>query len=89
MSAICPPEIDTPMVKLERLQAPPVTMKLKEFAGTLAVAPAVREILAGLRTRRFMVIPGARARLTWRLAGMLPGLLQRITDSIVRKTLGT
>lgn len=89
VSAICPPEIDTPMVELERLQAPPVTMKLKEFAGTLAVAPAVHEILAGLRIRRFMVIPGARARLTWRLAGMLPGLLQRITDSIVRKTLGT
>ena len=87
VSVICPPEIDTPMVKMERLQAPPVTMKLKEFAGAVDIDVAMREILAGLRRRQFMVIPGAKARLTRRLAGMFPALLQRITDSIVRKTL--
>jgi NAD(P)-dependent dehydrogenase (short-subunit alcohol dehydrogenase family) len=89
VSVVCPPEIDTPMVDAEKLEAPPVTMKLKEFAGTLALEPAVREILGRLRKREFMVIPGARARMTRRLAGILPGLLQTITDGIVRKVLGT
>ncbi|MDE2368789.1 MAG: SDR family NAD(P)-dependent oxidoreductase [Burkholderiales bacterium] len=89
VSVICPPEIDTPMVDAEKREAPRVTMKLKEFAGTLALEPAVREIIALLRRREFMVIPGARARLTRRLAGWFPALLRSITDDIVRKTLGT
>lgn len=89
VSVICPPEVDTPMVDAEKAEAPPVTMKLKEFAGTLALEPAVREILANLRVRRFMIIPGSRARLTRRIAGVVPGLLQSITDGIVRKTLGS
>jgi NAD(P)-dependent dehydrogenase (short-subunit alcohol dehydrogenase family) len=87
VTVICPPEIETPMVEAERREAPAVTMKLKEFAGTLELEPAVREILAGLRAREFMVIPGSRARLTRRLAGMFPGLLRRISDDMVRKTL--
>jgi len=86
---ICPPEVETPMVEAERREAPAVTMKLKEFAGTLELEPAVREIFAGLRAREFMIIPGARARLTRRLAGAFPGLLRRISDGIVDKTLGT
>jgi 3-dehydrosphinganine reductase len=89
VTVICPPEVETPMVAAERLEAPAVTMKLKEFAGTLELEPAVREIFAGLRARRFMVIPGARARLTRRLAGTFPGLLRRISDGIVDKALGT
>ncbi len=87
VTVICPPEVETPMVEAERREAPVVTMKLKEFAGTLELEPAVREILAGLRAREFMVIPGSRARLTRRLAGIFPGLLRNISDGIVRKTL--
>ena len=87
VTVICPPEVETPMVDAERREAPVVTMKLKEFAGTLELEPAVREILAGLRAREFMVIPGSRARLTRRLAGIFPGLLRNISDGIVRKTL--
>lgn len=89
VSVVCPPEIETPMVEEERRHAPAATTKLKQFAGTLQVESAVRQILAGMRARRFMVIPGARARLTRRLAGIVPGLLQRISDGIVRKSLGS
>lgn len=87
VSVVCPPEVETPMVDEERKMAPRATMALKEFAGTLQVEPAVREIIDQLLARKYMVIPGARARLTQRLAGYFPGLLRTISDGIVRKAL--
>lgn len=87
VSCVCPPEVETPMVEEERRMSPKATAKMKEFAGTLQVEPAVREIIEQLRSRRYMVIPGARARLTYRIAGFFPGVLRRLSDAIVRKAL--
>ena len=84
---VCPPEVETPMVDEERKMAPRATMALKEFAGTLQLEPAVREIIDQLLARNYMVIPGARARLTRRVASYFPGLLRSISDRIVRKAL--
>lgn len=87
VSCVCPPEVETPMVDEERKMSPKATAKLKEFAGTLQVEPAVREIIAQLLARKFIVIPGVRARFAYRLARFVPGLLNRISDGIVRKAL--
>jgi NAD(P)-dependent dehydrogenase (short-subunit alcohol dehydrogenase family) len=87
VSCVCPPEVETPMVEEERRMSPKATAKMKEFAGTLQVEPAIREIIAQLLDRRYMVIPGARARLTYKIARFVPGLLRRISDGIVRKAL--
>lgn len=87
VSCVCPPEVETPMVDEERKMSPKATAKLKEFAGTLQLEPAVREIIAQLLARKTIVIPGARARLTYRLARWVPGLLNRISDGIVRRAL--
>lgn len=89
VSCVCPPEVETPMVEEERKMSPKATAKLKEFAGTLQVEQAVREIIEQLHEGRYMVIPGARARLTYRIAGYFPGLLRRISDGIVRKALAS
>jgi len=67
--------------------SPKATAKMKEFAGTLQVEPAIREIIEQLLARKYLVIPGFRARLTRRLAGYFPGLLSAISDGIVRKAL--
>ena len=87
VSCVCPPEVETPMVEAERRMSPKATAKLKEFAGTLQVEPAVREIIAQLLDRRYIVIPGVRARFAYRLARFVPGLLNKISDGIVRKAL--
>ena len=87
VSCVCPPEVETPMVDEERRMSPKATAKMKEFAGTLEVEPAIREIIEQLLARRYIVIPGARARLTHRLSRFFPGLLRNIGDGIVRKAL--
>ena len=42
-------------------------------------------MLEGLEKKKFMIIPGLKARLTWRLTRWLPGVLQWHMDKVVRK----
>src|SRR3546814_19586442 len=48
ISCICPPEVKTPMVASERANGNPVSLELKEFAGSLEIDPACDAMLAGL-----------------------------------------
>ena len=85
VSVICPPEILTPMVVEELKTMDPITRELKSFADTIPLDTACAEMLKYLAKEKFMIIPGAKARFTWRLSRWLPGVLQRHIDSVVRK----
>ncbi|MGI8631572.1 MAG: SDR family NAD(P)-dependent oxidoreductase [Solirubrobacterales bacterium] len=85
---VCPPEVETPMVEEERRTGSEIGLELKKFSGTLEVDEACEEILAGLQARRTTIVPGRRARLTHRLARFVPGLANRVSDRMVRRTLG-
>ncbi len=88
VAVVCPPEVDTPMVHYERTVRPRATEALKLFAGTLTVDEACSAILKGVESGRFIIIPGARGKLTWYLAKLLPrSLTHRVSDSIVAKAL--
>lgn len=83
VTVVCPPEIETPMVVEERKTAPAVTMLSKEFAGAVPLDVACEDILRGAERGAWTVITGRRARLTRLIARLTPGLLNRITDSMV------
>jgi NAD(P)-dependent dehydrogenase (short-subunit alcohol dehydrogenase family) len=88
VSVICPPEIMTEMVRKELESMHPVTRELKDFAGTIELSPACDEIMAGLDARAFRIIPGGKARLTYRLGRYLPdAALRGIVDGKVEKIL--
>ena len=72
VSAICPPEVPTPMVDEERRTAPAVTMQTKQFAGTVTLPDLCRQVMHGLERDRFMIVPGSwRARFTVFMAANL------------------
>ncbi len=83
VAAICPPEVDTPMVEEELKTMDPITRELKQVVGTLDLESACREITAGLERDEFLIIPGARARMIARLGRWFPGLLRSRTDAVV------
>jgi len=87
VSVVCPPEVETPMVEAERASGDPISLKMKEFSGTLALDDACRDILSGLDAGRAVIIPGRRARMTQRLARFVPGLLNAISDRMIRRAL--
>jgi len=88
VSVICPAEIMTPLVVKEAETMHPVARELKNFAGVLDLDEACDEIIARLDRREFRIIPGFRARLTYRLGRYLPdAALRGIVDSKVKKVL--
>ncbi len=85
VSVVCPPEVDTPMVTLERRVRPKATETMKLLAGALTVDEAARQILRGIRARRFLIIPGQRARLMWWVQRLTPRPLTNwFTAQLVR-----
>src|SRR3546814_20220692 len=72
ISCICPPEVKTPMVASERANGNPVSLELKEFAGSLEIDPACDAMLAGLDAGRWMIIPGVNSRIPAFAARHLP-----------------
>lgn len=86
VTVVCPPEVETPMVEAERLNRPKQTEALKLMAGTLPLDYAVRQIRKGIDARRFMVIPGWRARGLWFTNKLLPGFMtRRLADFLVSR----
>ncbi|SFR41414.1 Short-chain dehydrogenase [Marinobacter gudaonensis] len=86
VSLVCPPEVETPLVVEERKNRPKQTETLKLMAGTLPVEYAVEQIRRGIDRRRFLIIPGKRARLLWFTNKLLPGsLTRRLTDFLVSR----
>lgn len=86
ISVICPPEIDTPMVVEEIRTMHPATRALKDFAGRLTLDEALPVIIKGIGQRKFMIIPGWQAKMTFWLNRITPIWLQnRVMDFLVKR----
>jgi NAD(P)-dependent dehydrogenase (short-subunit alcohol dehydrogenase family) len=87
VSVICPPEIPTPMVEAEMKDMHPAQRALKDTGGLVELEDLVPYLLnKSVRDKQYMIIPGARARLTSLLFKLLPSrLIQAYTDSVVKK----
>ncbi len=83
VQVVCPPEIDTPMVVDEHKTIHPTTLKL----GSLGLEEAIDGIMKGLKSKRFIIIPGRLAKLTYYLNRFAPNFITHgVVDSIVAKT---
>lgn len=87
VSVVCPPEVVTPMVVEERKTMTATAARLKSTAGTLQLQPACDAILKQVRGRRFLVIPGARAKIVAVTARLCPGVMRWFSERIVKSML--
>lgn len=87
VSVICPPEINTPMVVEERKTLHRAGAKLKDAAGTLEVGPACDYMLKQLGRRRYLIIPGFKARGVAAVARWFPNTMRRVSERIVSSML--
>ncbi len=79
VSAVCPPEIDTPMARSEARDRPPETEAMKLFAGIVDLDRGCRYMVDRVMRGHFLIIPGQRARFAWWLQKFLP---RRLTNAI-------
>jgi NAD(P)-dependent dehydrogenase (short-subunit alcohol dehydrogenase family) len=87
ITCICPPEVKTPMVAHERApgNADPISLALKDFAGSLDLDEACDAMLAGIDAGEFLVVPGVRSKLTLQLARYWPAAFFGFLDFNVRR----
>jgi NAD(P)-dependent dehydrogenase (short-subunit alcohol dehydrogenase family) len=86
VSVVAPPEVVTPMVDEERRSGSKVTGKMKQFAGSMELEPATREILKGIDGGGFLVVPSAKGKMTALMSQFAPrGLKHAISDRLLSK----
>lgn len=85
VSLLCPPDTDTPMLQEDLARQPFETTALSKAAGVLSAVDVARAGLTGLARGHAMIVPGRDARLTTLLLRLAPGLVERLSDRIVRR----
>ena len=86
VSVVCPPKVTSPMDEKEAETITPETRAVKGMAGTLTPRETARAMIRGIQQKRFLIIPGMRAKLLYLAQRFSPGFISRaITDFIIRR----
>lgn len=88
VSLLCPPDTDTPMLRAEA-ENPPETRALSQTGGVLTAEQVARAAVRGLRVGKAVIVPGVGGKLVAAAQRFAPGLLERVTDRIVRRAGGS
>ncbi len=83
VTVVCPPEVDTPMPAMEQATMSPESRAVKGMAGVLKPDAVAATIVRGVGRRRFLIIPGARARLLYVLHVLSFGWLTRVSSDLI------
>lgn len=81
---LCPPDTDTPGLRAENETKPPECIALSEGGGLLSAEQVARAMLDGVKTGRFMIVPGAQGRFAWLAQRLVPGVVRFELDRQLR-----
>ncbi|KUG21578.1 short-chain dehydrogenase/reductase sdr [hydrocarbon metagenome] len=84
LTLVCPPEIETPMLLEEMKTMPYESRILKNMAGQLNLQSVIIQILRSIARKKFMVVPGLRAKWLWLTQRFTPSLFRFSSDMITR-----
>lgn len=85
VTLVCPPEVQTPFLEEEAKTLPSEARLLKNLAGLLTPEQAAKAIVRGIKSKKFLVVPGimAKSLLFWHRISN--GLLTRLPSDIIIK----
>lgn len=84
LSLVCPPEVDTPMLLDEIKTIPSEIRMLKNMAGQLKPEFVAAQVLRAIVRKKFMVVPGFRAKWLWYTQRLTPALFRLSSDLIIK-----
>ena len=85
VSVLCPADTETPAFEVENLTKPPETAAVSGAGDLFQPEQIAQAVLAKLGTNTFLIIPGFMPKVTYYLKRFFPGLVEFVTDSIVKK----
>ncbi len=84
VSLLCPPDTDTPMLAAEAAMKPTETAAMSKSAGVMTADAVAAKAMKGMATGAAVIVPGFEARFTAFAQRLAPGLVERISDRIIR-----
>lgn len=85
VTAVFPPDVDTPMLTSETPLKPPELLALSSGDGALSAARVARELLAGTAAGRATVVPGAGTQALCLANATVPRLLAGLMDRTIAR----
>jgi short-subunit dehydrogenase len=82
---LCPPDTDTPGFQNENLTKPYETMVMSETVPVKSAEYVASAFMKGLRSSKFLIVPGFMGKLTLFVKGVAPRIVFGIVDSDLRK----
>ena len=83
VTLVCPPEVDTPLIKEEAKTIPPEAKAFKSMAGKLSTEHTAQSIVKGIKKNKFLVIPGSAAKFSYFLHRISSGHLTRLSMDLI------
>ena len=80
-----PPDTDTPQLADENQYKPKETKAISGTIKPLSAERVAKSIVEGIEKERFAIIPDASTKGLAKIAGLAPGLVNRVMDRSVRK----
>lgn len=84
VSVFCPPDVDTPMMAANE-KKPPETLAISGSAGLMDADDVAGMLYDGMRSGKFLIIPGAKGKLVNLINRIAPRLREKILDRIAEK----
>ncbi len=86
VSVLCPPDTDTPQLEQENLTKPPETRAISGSGGKLTPEQVAKAMIAGVRRKRFYILPGIQSKLIFLAKRLWPGLIYKIIDRDAKRS---
>jgi short-subunit dehydrogenase len=85
VSVLCPPDTDTPGFHEENKTKPEETKAISGSAKLMQPDEVARALLSGMRKEARHIIPSFDGKLIFLLKRLLPGLVEFVMDSTIKK----
>jgi 3-dehydrosphinganine reductase len=72
VSVLCPPEVDTPLVRGESGHILPETRFIKNLGGLLTPAAVSKATMKGINNNQFIIVPGLMAKFSYAQSRFMP-----------------
>jgi 3-dehydrosphinganine reductase len=86
VSVLCPPDTETPQLEQENLTKPPETRAISGNGGVLKPDQVAEALIAGVRKKKFYIIPGLQSKLIYWVKRLFPGVIYKIIDRDAKRS---
>lgn len=85
VSALCPPDTQTPSFDVENRTKPAETLAVTGLSRVMQPDDVARALIKGMRRGKFVIVPGLFGKAVYLAKRLVPGLVERIMDRDIRR----